>query len=63
MDCLNDMTEKDLRLIEKAEKVYHGDWWMVSGMAKEADTEAAKERLHDIAMRKYHLDEYANDML
>lgn len=53
------MTQKDLQLIEEAKKLSYIDWYAVSKMEDEAETQQAKEILHSITMRLYHLEEAA----
>ena len=50
------MTEKDLKLIEKANAVNYSEWYLID--ENEADTPEAKEELHRIASHKYHTEEY-----
>ena len=52
------MTEKDKALVEKAR---HQRWEDIDEDA--ADTEEGRRALHDIAIRKYHYDEYKAGML
>lgn len=52
------MTEKDKALVEKAR---HQRWEDIDEDA--ADTEEGRKALHDIAIRKYHYDEYKAGML
>lgn len=52
------MTDKDLRLIEKAWKTSYLDFGDVDAMLPEADTEEARERLRVIAKQKYLEEEY-----
>ena len=53
------MTDKDSKLIEKAEDVPVAEWPEVLDMAKEADTEEARRRLKQIAMRMMHIEEHS----
>lgn len=47
------MTEKDLRLIKKAFEYFDGSEWIhISDLEEQAETEEAKQILHD---RKIHL--------
>lgn len=52
------MTEKDKALVEKAR---HQRWEDIDEDA--ADTEEGRRALHDIAIRKYHYDEYKAGIL
>ena len=51
-------TPRDLELIKEAE----GKCWELIN-EYDADTEEGRKALHDIAIRKYHYDEAAADMI
>jgi hypothetical protein len=52
------MTKHDEKLIEKANHLFCTEWYMVSKMAKEADSEETKELLQNKAKRMNHDEEY-----
>lgn len=55
------MTKKDLELIEKANHTL--DFNKLYDYANEAETEEAREKIHDIAIYAYHLEEYNAGLL
>ena len=57
------MTEKDKKLIEKAEQTNYIDWYLVSKMEEEAESEEAQQLLHSISSRLYHIEEYYAGLL
>ena len=57
------ITMNDKRLIAKAEKMHWMDWIEVQEMAKEAESEEAKETLNRIASHGYHMEEAWADMI
>lgn len=50
------LTEKDLKLIEEANKISYTRWDLIN--EDKADTPEGREELHRIKMRKYHTEEY-----
>ena len=61
------MTEKDKKLIEKADFIEKREgciaWYKVSCLEKEAESDDVKQRLHDLAVRMYHKEEYYAGLL
>lgn len=61
------MTEKDKELIEKAKLIDKNegcvDWYKVVDLEKEAESEEAKQFLHDMAVHMYHMEEYNAGLL
>lgn len=57
------MSEKDKKLIAKANSLNCIDWSMIDGFIEQAETEEAKERLRTIRNYKYHLEEYKAGIL
>ena len=55
------MTKKDLELIEKAK--HASDFNKPHDYENEAETEEAREKIHDIATFEYHLEEYNAGLL
>lgn len=56
-----DMTENDKRIVDMARSARSLE--EVFGMEDLAETEEARRAVHDIAVRLYHEEEYAADML
>ena len=61
------MTEKDKKLLEKANHIKKQEgclaWYRISDLEKEAESEEAKQFLHDMSVRMYHLEEYYAGLL
>lgn len=57
------MSENDKRLIEQARDIDYIDWYKISGLIEQAESEEAKERLHSIQSSKYHTEEYYAGLL
>lgn len=57
------MSENDKRLIEQARDIDYIDWYKISGLIEQAESEEAKERLHSIHSSKYHTEEYYAGLL
>jgi len=57
------MTNKDIKMIDKALDMSCCQWYEIDKMAEEADTQEAKDRLSSIATRKYHEEEFRGGML
>lgn len=56
------MTDKDWELLKKAGD-YNFEYSDIEDLIKIADTQECKDRLHQIAMKKYHEEEYRAGML
>lgn len=52
------MTEKDLKLIEEANTYDYTQFHKVIELEERAESEEAREKLHSIACRLYHTEEY-----
>lgn len=57
------MTDHDRQLIAQAEALSYSMWPQIDDMAGQADSDEAREQLHDIAVRKYHYEEYSSGIL
>ena len=57
------MTDHDRQLIAQAEALSYSMWPQIDDMAGQADSDEAREQLHDIAVRKYHYEEYSAGIL
>lgn len=57
------MTQRDKQLIDKASHLHAVDWFMVVDMEKEAESDEAKQILHDRATHLYHVEEYYAGLL
>lgn len=61
------MTEKDKELMEMANNIEKQEgctaWYKVSDLEKEAESDDVKQRLHDLAVRMYHKEEYYAGLL
>ena len=53
------MTDKDKKLIAKAEELGYTQWDKAFDMAEQADTEEAREKLRRIAITLHHREEYS----
>jgi hypothetical protein len=50
------MTDKDKKLVAEANKTH--DYFKIWELEKQADTDEAKQKLHNRASTLYHYDEY-----
>lgn len=57
------MTDKDKQLIQQAEELPCMDWDIAFDLAKEADTDEAKDRLLSIGRQLHHKEEYYAGLL
>lgn len=57
------LTEKDKQLIAKAETLSISQWDEAEELAKQAETDEARERLRLIASSLYHKEEYYAGLL
>lgn len=57
------MTAKDITLIEEAKKYSYIDWYKVCDLEEQAESEEAREKLHNISTSLYHTDEYYAGLL
>ena len=61
------MTEKDKKLLETADLIEKSEgciaWYKVSDLEKEAESEEARQFLHDMSVRMYHKEEYYAGLL
>lgn len=55
-------TEKDKKLIAEAERLSCVDWEKAFHLARQADTEVARNRLENIGRLLYHKEEYEAGM-
>ena len=56
-------TEKDKKLIAKARRLHYTDWMEAEKMIQQAESDYARQELHDISTRLYHIEEYAGGNL
>lgn len=56
------MTTNDLALISEANKLNCIHWGKAEAMMSKADTQEAKDELHDISRRLYRKEEYLTDL-
>ena len=57
------ISEKDKRLMERADEAKSIDWGMVMSLADEAEDDDVKDYLLRRGKSLYHLDEYYGDLL
>jgi hypothetical protein len=57
------MTDKDLKLMQKAKGISCIDWQLIENMVREADTAECRKHLHDLATRMHHKEEELEDMI
>jgi len=57
------MTDKDKKLIERANRYSNIDWPLVTDLEKLAESEEAKKILHDKATRMHHMEEASIGLL
>lgn len=56
------MSEKDRMLIERANNTSCYDWYSISSLILEAESEEAKQKLEQIRNNKYHMEEYKSGL-
>lgn len=57
------MTQTDIDLINQAQSLNYTQWYEVEQLIKQATSQEAKQKLHNIRTHLYHLEEYHADLL
>ena len=57
------MTARDEELLRQARGLDYTDWHLAGQLAGEAESIEAKEKLHRISSRLYHMEEYYSGVL
>lgn len=57
------MTAKDIALIEEANSYSYTEWYKVWELEEQAESEEAREKLHNISTSLYHTEEYYAGLL
>lgn len=57
------MTENDKKLIARAEALHYTEWYAVTPLIRQAETDEARDILHTIQTTGNHLEEYHAGLL